>query len=52
MGKQRIHVPDEMAVLLLYAVGEAVDLFCFDLTGLPPAHNGAGPEDAPMSIAR
>ena len=39
MEKQGVNIPDEMPVLLQYAVWKAVDLFCFDFAILPPAHN-------------
>ena len=39
MGKQRVNIPDEMATPLLYAVGEAVDLFGLDFTIFVPAYN-------------
>jgi len=39
MEKQGVNIPDEMPVLLQYAVWKAVDLFCSQFTVLPPAHN-------------
>ena len=39
MGEQGVHIPDKMAVLLLYAVGKTVDLFRFDVPILHPARN-------------